>query len=84
MSPVQDMFEIMLDFQRMEKLEFGGVRGKLYTDRAAKMYKEFSNYCQALKNSKNSPLDFYSQVSLSKKYFSWLLYSQLGLGGFCI
>ncbi|XP_074510014.1 dynein axonemal heavy chain 11 [Sebastes fasciatus] len=58
---LEDLFEIMLDFQRMEKLEFGGLNGKLYSEQAAQIYKEFSNHCQALKHSENSPLDFKSQ-----------------------
>lgn len=61
---LQDLFEIMLDFQRMEKLEFGGLKGKLYSEHAAQMYREFSNHCQALKHSENSPLDLNSQVKL--------------------
>lgn len=52
----------MLDFQRMEKLEFGGLKGRFYSERAAQMYKEFSNRCQVLKHSENSPLDLNSQV----------------------
>ncbi len=40
---LQDLFEIILDFQRMEKLEFGGLKGKHYSEHAAQMYKEFSN-----------------------------------------
>lgn len=55
----------MLDYQRMEKLEFGGIKGKLYTEHAAKMHIEFSNHCQALKHSKNSPLDFSTEVKQS-------------------
>ncbi|KAM9352911.1 dynein axonemal heavy chain 11 [Symphorus nematophorus] len=58
---LEDLFEIMLDFQRMEKLEFGGLKGKLYSEHAAQMHREFSNHCQALKQSENSPLDLESQ-----------------------
>ncbi|XP_049903056.1 dynein axonemal heavy chain 11 [Epinephelus moara] len=58
---LEDLFEIMLGFQRMEKLEFGGLNGKLHTECAAQIYREFSNHCQALKHSENSPLDFNSQ-----------------------
>ncbi|XP_008293045.1 dynein heavy chain 11, axonemal [Stegastes partitus] len=61
MLQLEDLFEIMLDFQRMEKLEFGGIKGKLHSEQAAKILKEFSKDCQALKQSKNSPLDFNSQ-----------------------
>ncbi|XP_047455882.1 dynein axonemal heavy chain 11 [Mugil cephalus] len=61
MLQLEDFFEMMLDFQRMEKLEFGGIKGKLYTEHAAKMHVEFSNHCHALKHSKNRPLDFSSE-----------------------
>ncbi|XP_051263753.1 dynein axonemal heavy chain 11 isoform X2 [Dicentrarchus labrax] len=61
MLQLEGLFEIMLDFQRLEKLEFGGLNGKLYSENAAQMYKEFSNLCQTLKHSENSPLDLSSQ-----------------------
>ncbi|XP_069552287.1 dynein axonemal heavy chain 11 [Brachyistius frenatus] len=61
MLQLQELFEIMLDFQRMERIEFGGITGKVYNENAANMHKEFSNLCEALKHSKNSPLDFNSQ-----------------------
>lgn len=59
---LQDLFEVMLDFQRMEKLEFAGLNGKIYSEHAAQMYREFSNHCQVLMHSENNPLDFNSQV----------------------
>ncbi|XP_030250577.1 dynein heavy chain 11, axonemal isoform X3 [Sparus aurata] len=61
MVQLEDLFEIMLDFQRMEKLEFGGLKGKHYSENAAQMYREFSKHCQALKQTENSPLDLKSQ-----------------------
>lgn len=60
----QEFFEIMLHYKRIEKLEFGGTKGKLYSEHAAKMHKEFSDLCQALIHSKNCPLDLNSQVIL--------------------
>lgn len=60
---LQDLFKIMLDFERMEKLEFGGLKGKLYSERAAQMYTEFSNHCRTLKQSDINPLDLSSQVN---------------------
>lgn len=62
MLTLQDLFEIKLNFQRMEKLEFGGLKGKLYSEHATQMYSEFSNHCQALQHSENSPLDLNPQV----------------------
>lgn len=52
----------MLDVQRMEKLEFGGLKGKLYSEQAAQMYSEFIHHCQALQHSDNNPLDIDTQV----------------------
>lgn len=62
MLSLQDLFEMMLDIQRMEKLEFGGLKGKSYSEQAAQMYSEFSNHCQALQHSANNPLDLNSEV----------------------
>lgn len=59
----------MLDIQRMEKLEFGGLKGKLYSEQAAQMYNEFIHHCQALQHSDNNPLDIDTQV----KHFSFAL-----------
>lgn len=52
----------MLDIQRMEKLEFGGAKGKLYSKEAAQMHNEFIHHCQALQHSDNNPLDIDTQV----------------------
>lgn len=46
----------------MEKLEFGGLKGKLYSEQAAQMYSEFINHCQALQHSDSNPLDIDTQV----------------------
>lgn len=70
---LQDLFDIVLEFQRMEKLEFGGLKGKLYSEHTAQMYREFTNSCQVLKHSENSPLELNSQVKLSKHHL-WLLF----------
>nr|XP_019948992.1 PREDICTED: dynein heavy chain 11, axonemal [Paralichthys olivaceus] len=61
MLQLEGLFEITLDFQRMEKLEFGGLQGKLYSEQVAQMYKDFCNRCQMLKHSENSPFDLNSQ-----------------------
>ncbi|KAM7420609.1 hypothetical protein PAMA_015032 [Pampus argenteus] len=61
MLQLKDLFEIMLDYQRMEKLEFGGLKGKLYSEHAAQMYREFCNHCHVMKHSENSPLDCNSE-----------------------
>lgn len=59
---LKDLFTIMLDIQRMEKLEFGGLKGKLYSEQAVQMYNEFIRHCQALQRSDTNPLDIDTQV----------------------
>ncbi|XP_043973511.1 dynein axonemal heavy chain 11 isoform X1 [Gambusia affinis] len=56
------LFETMLEFQMMEKLELGGIRGKFYGEQVTKIHNEFTNHCQALKYSKYNPLDLTSQA----------------------
>ena len=66
----------------MEKLEFGGLNGKLYSEHAAQMYREFTNHCQALKHSENSPLDFDSQVKLC--LLALILLIEIFVNSYCI
>uniref|UniRef100_A0A667Y5V4 Dynein axonemal heavy chain 11 n=1 Tax=Myripristis murdjan TaxID=586833 RepID=A0A667Y5V4_9TELE len=63
----QDLFEIMLDFERLEKLEFGGPKGKIYSEQVAEMYREFSDHCRVLKHSESNLLDCNSQ-DFEKEY----------------
>lgn len=65
----------MLDIQRMEKLEFGGLKGKLYSGQAAQMYNDFFCHCQALQHSNNNPLDIDTQVK--RVSFVLLLLNQM-------
>lgn len=64
---LQELFEMMVGFQRMEKLEFGGLKGKIYNEQASQMYIEFCNYCQVLKQCEHSPLDCDSKVTKKNK-----------------
>ncbi|KAM9852522.1 dynein axonemal heavy chain 11 [Aulostomus maculatus] len=58
---LEDLFETMLNYKRMEKLEFGGLKGKRYSEQAAQMYIQFTSYCLLLKQSDNNPLDCNSE-----------------------
>lgn len=57
----------------MEKLQFGGIKGGLYSELVAKIHKDFCEHCQVLRHSKNNPLDLNSQVKpsgLSRVYIT--------------
>ncbi|KAM3873375.1 dynein axonemal heavy chain 11 [Diretmus argenteus] len=64
---LEDLFEAMLDFQRLDKLEFGGLRGKIYSEQAAQIYREFTEHCRVLKHSENNLLDCNSE-GFEKEY----------------
>uniref|UniRef100_A0AAV2MDL9 AAA+ ATPase domain-containing protein n=1 Tax=Knipowitschia caucasica TaxID=637954 RepID=A0AAV2MDL9_KNICA len=57
LQQIEDVLGIMLDFARMEKLEFGGVKGKLYNDKSKQLHAEFCNHCQTIKHTTNNPMD---------------------------
>ncbi|KAJ8415860.1 hypothetical protein AAFF_G00404170 [Aldrovandia affinis] len=58
---LEDLFVIILDFQRLEKLEFGGIKGKVYSEQVSSMYWEFMELCKMFKDSEYNPLDYNSQ-----------------------
>uniref|UniRef100_A0A3Q2QPT1 Dynein heavy chain tail domain-containing protein n=1 Tax=Fundulus heteroclitus TaxID=8078 RepID=A0A3Q2QPT1_FUNHE len=41
MLQLENLLETVLEFQRMEKLEFGGGKGRLYSEQVAKIHSEF-------------------------------------------
>lgn len=45
----------MLEFQKLEKLEFGGTGGKGYNEQVTSIYVEFQEHCEAFRKSERSP-----------------------------
>ncbi|KAJ8288109.1 hypothetical protein COCON_G00007680 [Conger conger] len=58
---LEDLLTIMHEFQRLEKLEFGGTKGKVYSEQVSSMYKEFMELCNMFKCSEYNPLDYSRQ-----------------------
>nr|XP_015213314.1 PREDICTED: dynein heavy chain 11, axonemal [Lepisosteus oculatus] len=58
---VEDLLLIMLEFQKLEKLEFGGSKGKVFSDGICKMRDEFLESCRVFKDGDYNPLDYNSQ-----------------------
>uniref|UniRef100_A0A8C3IDJ0 Dynein axonemal heavy chain 11 n=1 Tax=Chrysemys picta bellii TaxID=8478 RepID=A0A8C3IDJ0_CHRPI len=44
---IEDIFVIMLEFQKLEKLEFGGVKGKTLSEQIHRMNEEFIESCKS-------------------------------------
>ncbi|KAJ8290699.1 hypothetical protein GJAV_G00016460 [Gymnothorax javanicus] len=58
---LEDLLTIILEFQRLEKLEFGGVKGKVHSEQVSCIYKEFMEVCEMFKSSEYNPLDYNCQ-----------------------
>uniref|UniRef100_UPI00398EA260 dynein axonemal heavy chain 11-like isoform X1 n=2 Tax=Pristiophorus japonicus TaxID=55135 RepID=UPI00398EA260 len=64
---LEDLFATMLEFQKLEKLEFGGMKGKMLSEQISKMNNEFLDCCNVFKESNYDPLD-YKSMDFEKDY----------------
>uniref|UniRef100_A0A8C0IKH9 Dynein axonemal heavy chain 11 n=1 Tax=Chelonoidis abingdonii TaxID=106734 RepID=A0A8C0IKH9_CHEAB len=55
---IEDIFVIMLEFQKLEKLEFGGVKGKTLSEQIYRMNEEFTESCKVFKEKTYDPSDY--------------------------
>ncbi len=52
----------MLVFLRMEKMQFGGVRGQILSDMGVKMFEEFQELTSGFQGKGDDPLDITNNV----------------------
>ncbi|KAH0627401.1 hypothetical protein JD844_003041 [Phrynosoma platyrhinos] len=64
---IEDIFITMLEFERLEKLEFGGIKGKTLNDKIYKLSEEFIESCNIFKERTYDPTD-YSNVAFTEDY----------------
>ncbi|XP_077065347.1 dynein axonemal heavy chain 11 [Siphateles boraxobius] len=55
------LFSTKLEFQRLEKLFFGGIRGRVYTEQVSHLHTEFLQLCKDMRDQEYNPLDLTSQ-----------------------
>uniref|UniRef100_A0A673J6L0 Dynein heavy chain tail domain-containing protein n=1 Tax=Sinocyclocheilus rhinocerous TaxID=307959 RepID=A0A673J6L0_9TELE len=48
---------LQLKFQRLEKLVFGGLRGRVYTEQVSRLHTEFLQFCKNIRDQEYNPLD---------------------------
>nr|XP_006007896.1 PREDICTED: dynein heavy chain 11, axonemal [Latimeria chalumnae] len=58
---IEDLFVVMIEFQKLEKLEFGGIKGKTLHEQVCIINEEFMDCCKVFKESTYDPLDYNSQ-----------------------
>uniref|UniRef100_A0A8B9HRG2 Dynein, axonemal, heavy chain 11 n=1 Tax=Astyanax mexicanus TaxID=7994 RepID=A0A8B9HRG2_ASTMX len=58
---LEDMFSTILELQKLEKLVFGGLKGKMYTEQVSLLLSEFQQLCRSIAERQYDPLDLDSQ-----------------------
>lgn len=54
----------MLEFQKLEKLEFGGIKGKILSEQVCRMNEEFLESCEVFRKRTYDPSDYSNMVVL--------------------
>ncbi|XP_030057583.1 dynein axonemal heavy chain 11 [Microcaecilia unicolor] len=67
---IKDIFGTIMEFQRLEKLEFGGDRGKALNEKVSHLNEEFIGSCKVFQESTYNPLDFNS-MEFEKDYIDF-------------
>ena len=62
MCPLQEYFGTVTDFLRMEKIEFGGIRGQAFSDQVTDMFTEFTDMTTAFQGRGDNPVNITNTV----------------------
>lgn len=52
----------MVKLQKLEKVVFGGIKGRMYTEQVFLLHSEFQRLCKGITGSEYDPLDLTSKV----------------------
>lgn len=63
----------MVEFEKLEKLEFGGSKGKILNDQIYRLNEEFMESCKIFTERTYNPLDYNNVVILQLIYFLSLI-----------
>ncbi|XP_020637559.3 dynein axonemal heavy chain 11 isoform X1 [Pogona vitticeps] len=70
LEKIEDIFLTMLDFEKLEKLEFGGIKGKTLNDKISKLNEEFIESSTIFKEKTYDPLD-YNNLEFEEDYIDF-------------
>lgn len=60
----KDIFVTILEFEKLERLEFGGTKGAILNGQIHKMIEDFMELCEVFKQSTYDPSDYNNTVIL--------------------
>ncbi|KAG8139083.1 hypothetical protein E2320_001864 [Naja naja] len=67
LEKIENIFVTMLEFEKLEKLEFGGIKGKCLNAHISKLNEEFIEFCNTFKEKTYDPLD-YNNMEFEEDY----------------
>lgn len=67
----KDIFVTILEFEKLERLEFGGTKGAILNGQIHEMTEEFMELCEVFKQSTYDPSDYSNMVML----YLWIFIS---------
>ncbi|KAL6489651.1 hypothetical protein MHYP_G00033920 [Metynnis hypsauchen] len=73
---LEDLFSAMLELQKLEKLIFGGVKGRTFTEQVSLLLSEFQQLCKGITDKDYDPLDLTSQAVLGSERCLWFSLSR--------
>lgn len=68
----KDIFVTILEFEKLERLEFGGTKGAILNGQIHEMSEEFMELCKIFKQSTYDPSDYNNMVILYLCVFNFI------------
>lgn len=68
----KDIFVTILEFEKLERLEFGGTKGAILNGQIHEMSEEFMELCKIFKQSTYDPSDYNNMVILYLFVFNFI------------
>lgn len=65
-SPLQELFEVVIEFLKLEKIEFGGMKGKMLSAQTVQIFEEFNELYKVFTERSYDALDPQDQVGKNK------------------
>ena len=65
LTTVEDYFKTVVEFVKLEKIEFGGVKGRSLSEMVVNIFTQFTSLMNKFNNSTYDPLDIASKVQCS-------------------
>ena len=66
-----------MEFLKLEKIEFGGIKGKMLSEQTQQIFEEFNDLYKIFSESSYDCMDLNNEVSRACVFYSFLMFHQL-------